>query len=274
MSTPTDTPTPEERPQTDASAVAESATVVTPEGPAEAIAAPDTAPEGEAAPSAEAASNSAAARQGPSPAEALKQLRDRFPALFGHPPKPLKLRIQADIQERAPGEFTKQVLSAVLRKHTNTTSYLISLTRSKQRYDLDGQPAGELSDEHRQVAEEELKRRRAITEERRAQEEQERRSRFQLLRDFEATTLTRQNFCALKGVAEDQLDGLLEQIRKEQAEWEAQRPVFAERRPGGPGPRRDGQRPPRREGAGGGGRGGRDAEGGQGRGPRRPRPER
>ncbi len=233
---------------------------------------PEPSSSSDASPTPEAV---AEAPSGPSmsPVEATKLLKDRFPALFGFPPKPLKLRIQADIQERLPGVFSKSLLSAVLRRHTNTTSYLIALSRAKQRFDLDGQPSGELSDEHRKVADDELQRRRAITEERRAQEEQARRQRFGLLRDFETTTLTRQNFCALKGVAEDELDGLLAQIRTEKAEWEAQRPAHAERgdrRPGGPGARRDGDRPPRRDGQRPGGRPQGDAP----RGPRRPRQER
>jgi ProP effector len=207
------------------------------------------------------------------PAECARQLKERFPALFGNAPKPLKLRIQADIQERAPGVFTKQLLSAYLRRHTGSTSYLIALTRAKHRFDLDGQPAGELTDEHRQVAEEELKRRRAVGEERRALEEQQWLNRAHLLRDFEATTLTRANFCALKGVEEEKLDGLLEIARAERTEWEANRPAQAERgerRPGGPAPRREGDRPPRRDGRGPG----RTEGSGEGAGPRRNRPPR
>src|SRR5262245_32130406 len=43
------------------------------------------------------------AATGMSVAECAAQLKERFPALFGGAVKPLKLRIQADIQERAPG---------------------------------------------------------------------------------------------------------------------------------------------------------------------------
>lgn len=231
------------------------------------------------------------------PSECARQLKERFPALFaGSVAKPLKLRIQADIKERAPGVFTKAVMSAFLRRHTGTTAYLIALTKAEHRFDLDGQPAGEITDEHRQVAQEELDRRRAVHQERRAQEaqaeranrdkaraeehaaqaqqraeqelqEQKRRNRAQLLRDFEQTTLTRGNFCVLKGLPEADLDRVLEIARKERAEWGANRPAMAEpaerndRRPPHPGqpsgPRRDGDRPPRREGRGPGEGGGR-----------------
>lgn len=181
-----------------------------------------------------------------------RELKARFPALFGEHPKPIKLRIQADIQERAPGVFTKKILSVFLHRHTTQTSYLVALSKAKERFDLDGQPAGELAEEHRAAAAEELKRRRAVHEQKRAAEDEARRQRFSLLHDFERTTLTRANFCALKGVAEAELDGLLATIRTEVAEWEAKRPPRPEGRPGGrfegrPDGRRDG---PRREGRG------------------------
>ena len=43
----------------------------------------------------------------PGAEDCAEQLRQHFPALFGGAPKPLKLRIQADIQARAPGVFAK-----------------------------------------------------------------------------------------------------------------------------------------------------------------------
>ena len=100
-----------------------------------------------------------------SPAECAQQLAALFPALFGKRARPLKLRIQADIQARAPGVFTKAVLSAFLRRYTGSTSYLQSLAHSTERFDLDGNPAGELSEEHREQARQEVQRRRALREE-------------------------------------------------------------------------------------------------------------
>ena len=250
----------------------------------------DTAEQAEGAPS-----DAAAAKADTSPAATGARLAELFPALFAGPAKPLKLRIQVDIQERAPGVFSKQALSAFFRRHTGTTSYLIAVSQGTQRFDLDGQPAGELTDEHRQVATEELARRRAITKARREeaiqaqreahrearkqeraaqqqnqQAQQERRNRAQLLRDFEGTRLTAANFCALKGIDPAALDGLLTQAREE-AKQDALRP-----RPEG---RRDHRDAPRGERRGGsregqpGGRGPRPAgaEGAprEGRGPRR-----
>jgi ProP effector len=211
-------------------------------------------------------------------------LKQRFPALFTGGPRPIKLRIQADIQERAPGVFTRQSLSAFLRRYTGSTSYLIALGKASHRFDLDGQPAGEIAAEHHEAAREELTRRRGLRREReeaalqgqREQqrlEEQGRRDRAQLLRAFESSTLTKANFCALKGVAAEQLDGLLAQARQEAASWAAARPPRQDERqrdprgprPGDPrGDRRDGPRGPRPDGPpgrriGGPGSGGPDA---------------
>ena len=176
------------------------------------------------------------------PSAVAAKLKSLFPALFGgNGFKPLKLRVQADIQERAPGVFTKAQLSAFLRRHTGSTGYLIALSKSTQRADLDGQPAGELSDEHRAAALEELTRRRglqqervALEQQRTAQEQTEQRERIQLeqiqrrnraglLYDHERTTLTLANFCVLKGVSPEELPGLLQIARREAAEPPPQR---------------------------------------------------
>lgn len=170
-----------------------------------------------------AAQPSQASQQQASPAATAAKLAELFPALFKGQPKPLKLRIQVDIQERAPGVFSKQALSAFFRRYTGATSYLIAVSRGTQRFDLDGQAAGELAEEHRKVAADELARRRANANAKREQEEAGRRQRASLLRDFDTTKLTTANFCALKGIAPEQLDGLLAQARAEALE-DAQRP--------------------------------------------------
>ena len=205
----------------------------------------------------------APARPDLSPAACADLLKQHFPALFGGPPKPLKLRIQVDINAQAPGVFSKAALSAFFRRHTTSTAYLIALGKAESRYDLDGQPAGELSEEHRQLARDELTRRRQVTREReqlaqtqqRAQaqaqqaeeaerqraQQQERQSRLGLLRDFERTTLTLANFCVLKGIKPEALTPLLDQARKEAAEAPPPPARFDDRR-GPMGPRQDGPR--------------------------------
>jgi ProP effector len=179
------------------------------------------------------------------PAACAARLAELFPALFAPgTAKPLKLRIQADIQQRAPGEFTRKSLSVFLHRHTTSNAYLRALVAAPQRIDLDGQAAGEVSDEHREAAKAELERRRAIHEARRAaeqaaQREAQREAQRQardaehqaqharraedaawrestaLARAFATTTLTRANFCALKGLTEAQLDAALAAAKPE-----------------------------------------------------------
>jgi len=262
---------------------------------------PDVQPDTQAEPAAAvmAAGQPAAAPAIPelSPAACGARLAALFPALFAQRAQPLKLRIQADIQLRAPGVFTRKSLSAFLHRHTTTNAYLMALTQAPQRVDLDGTPAGEIDAEHRQAAVQELARRRGLFEERRAADQaarhaqeaqarqahaaqdQARRDRAALLRAVETSTLTRANFCALKGLTEADLETQLVQARAEalqRAQEPLPEPRFDTRRGPGPGqePRRDaggrrqdgprpaGGRGPRPDGPGGP-RPGRDAGRGQ-----------
>ena len=121
-----------------------------------------------AATSAEAAAPAAAAPPAVaelSPAACAARLAELFPALFGAGRAlPIKLRVQADIQQRAPGVFTRKSLSPFLHRYTTSTAYLKALVNSPHRFDLDGAPAGEIDDVHRQAAATELERRRGLFE--------------------------------------------------------------------------------------------------------------
>ena len=106
-----------------------------------------------------------------SPAACAARLAELFPALFGAGRAlPIKLRIQSDIQQRAPGLFTRKSLSPFLHRYTTGTAYLKALVNSPHRFDLDGAPAGEIDDVHRQAAATELERRRGLFEAKRAAE--------------------------------------------------------------------------------------------------------
>lgn len=190
---------------------------------------------------------------GLSPAAVAALLAERFPRLFGAGRAlPIKLRVQADIQQRAPGVFSKKSLSVFLHRYTTSTAYLKALANAPQRLDLDGEAAGEVDEVHRQAAAAEVQRRQQIVAERRAAErdqqrlaaaearqaqtvraaqnaarhsarqaaqqgaEQEaQRQRAVLLRAFETTTLTVNNFCALKGLQQADLEMQLAQARGE-----------------------------------------------------------
>ena len=109
------------------------------------------------------------------PAATGARLAELFPALFAAaapgapgPAKPIKLRIHADIQARAPGLFSKRVLGLFFSRYTTTTAYLKALVNAPQRLGLDGEAAGDITEEHRQLARDELARRQALAAERRA----------------------------------------------------------------------------------------------------------
>ena len=154
----------------------------------------------------------------PAQEDAGPQLKKLYPALFSNPPKPLKLRIQADIQARTPGQFTKPQLSAFLRRYTGSHAYLNALVKATHRFDLDGNPGDELSDEHRNAAVEELARRRANTQARMALEQEQRANRATLLKEYDANTLPAAEFAASRGIAEAELEPLIARARKEASE--------------------------------------------------------
>lgn len=109
---------------------------------------------------------------GLSPAACGAKLAELFPALFGAdgPPKPIKLRIHVDLQARAPGVFSRRVLGPFFARYTTSNAYLKVLSTATERFDLDGQPAGEVTEEHRSAALAELARRREIAIAKRAAE--------------------------------------------------------------------------------------------------------
>ncbi len=139
--------------------------------------APETAgesPDAGEAPPADDAAEAAPTALDLSPAATGARLAELFPALFVGPDgkgtwRAIKLRIHADIQARAPGQFSKRTLGIFFSRYTTTTPYLKALAApGAQRHDLDGQPAGEIADEHCNAAAEEVARRQAIAAERRA----------------------------------------------------------------------------------------------------------
>ena len=236
------------------------------------------------------------------PAVCAARLAELFPALFAPPAKPIKLRIHTDIQLRAPGVFNKRSLSIFLHRHTTSTAYLRALATAPQRVDLDGNAAGDIAEEHRSAAATELARRKEIVEARRADErallqerrreeqrathieaqraakaaarreeardDQSRRDRAALLRAYEASSITRANFCVLKGISETELEAQLQLAKQDLAH---QPPVAAEARghdtrhaaPRHDGPGRTGRSDPRGTQRGGGGGGGSGNGGGQ-----------
>ncbi|MDX9994452.1 MAG: ProQ/FinO family protein [Rhodocyclaceae bacterium] len=72
--------------------------------------------------------------------------------------QPLAIGIHKAIRERLP-DIGEAALRASLKAYTASTKYLKAIANSQQRFDLDGQPAGEVTAEQRQQAQDTLKER-------------------------------------------------------------------------------------------------------------------
>jgi ProP effector len=64
---------------------------------------------------------------------------------------PLAIGIHKSILERLP-ELTKQQVNMALKIHTLSTRYLKAMAKATQRFDLDGNAVGDVTDEQREVA--------------------------------------------------------------------------------------------------------------------------
>lgn len=88
-------------------------------------------------------------------AEIYKELCERYPkAFFGKgsaETRPLKVHIVEDIIRKHP-EFSRALVGLVVWKYTQKDRYLRALCVMKCRYDLDGWPCGEVTDEERDRA--------------------------------------------------------------------------------------------------------------------------
>ena len=83
-------------------------------------------------------------------------LRERYPALFAAAdPKPLKIGIHKDLLERHP-ELDLSGLKRALTLHTGRFGYQKLLKAGAVRFDLDGQPADEVTEEQAEIARQRL----------------------------------------------------------------------------------------------------------------------
>ena len=98
----------------------------------------------------------AAPRKRVEPRALLQRLQKEFSAFRDC--KPLALKIDASIAERMP-DIDRKSLRAAMRMHTASTRYLKAVERAQQRFDLEGQPVGEVTEEQRTHASTTLKER-------------------------------------------------------------------------------------------------------------------
>ena len=92
----------------------------------------------------------------PSARAMLKQLQERFVAFRDC--LPLAIGIDKQVFAQLP-EVSKKSLRLAMRSHTMSTRYLKEMEKGTVRLNLDATPAGEVTDENRQHAAEQLKER-------------------------------------------------------------------------------------------------------------------
>lgn len=86
----------------------------------------------------------------------LKDLQERFAVFRNY--SPLAIGIDKQLFAALP-ELSRKSVRLAMRSHTMTTRYLKEMEKATQRLNLDGTPAGEVTDENRQHATEQLKER-------------------------------------------------------------------------------------------------------------------
>jgi len=98
----------------------------------------------------------------------LKDLQERFAVFRNH--SPLAIGIDKQLFAALP-DLSRKSVRLAMRSHTMSTRYLKEMEKATQRLNLDGTPAGEVTDENRQHATEQLKERfRKQAEQRKATE--------------------------------------------------------------------------------------------------------
>lgn len=97
----------------------------------------------------------------------LEQLNQQFTVF--REGKPLALGIHKTLLDRLP-DLDPGQLRLAMKSHTQSTRYLKSLVAAQERFDLDGQVAGEVTEEQRQIAQTALAERFARVAERRRTE--------------------------------------------------------------------------------------------------------
>ncbi|HOL64315.1 MAG TPA: ProQ/FINO family protein [Accumulibacter sp.] len=105
------------------------------------------------------------------PRELLERLRQQFPVF--RDALPLAIGIDKQLLARHP-DIDRKALRIALGMHTHSLRYLKAMEKACVRYQLDGQPAGEVPAEHRQHAAELIRERlKKQAEQRKAQREAE-----------------------------------------------------------------------------------------------------
>ncbi len=111
--------------------------------------------------------------------EVIAFLAERFPRCFSAEgeARPLKIGIFQDLVERVQGEMSlsKTQLRSALRLYTSSWRYLYGIKPGATRVDLDGNPCGELEEQHVEHARKQLEEAKARVQAQRAEKQAKKR---------------------------------------------------------------------------------------------------
>ncbi|WHP29685.1 RNA chaperone ProQ [Trabulsiella odontotermitis] len=111
--------------------------------------------------------------------EVIAYLAERFPHCFSAEgeARPLKIGIFQDLVERVEGEMnlSKTQLRSALRLYTSSWRYLYGIKPGATRVDLDGNPCGELDEQHVSHARQQLEEAKARVQAQRAEQQAKKR---------------------------------------------------------------------------------------------------
>ncbi|MEZ7798558.1 RNA chaperone ProQ [Citrobacter pasteurii] len=111
--------------------------------------------------------------------EVIAFLAERFPQCFSAEgeARPLKIGIFQDLVERVEGEMnlSKTQLRSALRLYTSSWRYLYGVKLGATRVDLDGNPCGELDEQHVEHARKQLEEAKARVQAQRAEQQAKKR---------------------------------------------------------------------------------------------------
>lgn len=111
--------------------------------------------------------------------EVIAFLAERFPQCFSAEgeARPLKIGIFQDLVERVEGEMnlSKTQLRSALRLYTSSWRYLYGIKPGATRVDLDGNPCGELDEQHVEHARKQLEEAKARVQAQRAEQQAKKR---------------------------------------------------------------------------------------------------
>jgi ProP effector len=139
-----------------------------------------------------------------------KILWERFPYVFTGELRPLKIGITNDIAEAMGGIIDKRDVVRMISKRVNNVAYNKIVARGGSRYDLHGQPNGEVSQKEQAFAQDWLEKRQA---ERIALSE-----RALLLKAIESSGLNHNAYANQKGLDAAKVESDLDKAKAERVE--------------------------------------------------------